>query len=440
MNTGESSSEMRPADNTSQWQFYDYKVIGQHGHAQLGTVSGYGRVWFVKSLTRECRDMSECRRALTREYDILLKLHDGPVAQVAGLHEIEGAGLSIVMEYIDGEHLDQYLSHADSRRRKVITRKLVEAVAFLHSRSVNHLDLKPENIMISGSVEDPEIRLIDFNLSESAVYDMNRSTGGNRRYAAPEQLASGFKGNPRADVWSLGLLLKEINPGGEWQKVIAKSLERDPQKRPEDASRMLAMVDAAKKTRKTIVISALSIAIPTILVLAGYFIFIHNDAPRSSDDNTEEYWGDEENTSSGDEETEERIDKSSTTGIENNAMNGEDQSGRFARYEKERLELIPKAKIIINKYLKECRAICEDKTKTALQRKTLLNDVSMKGPREVNQLFIDFRDRCPEELLKEKPEGWTSPLSTELKEDLGNYSLEVIEMQKEIKSWDWEKP
>lgn len=237
----EASSEIRPASEGMIADFRDYKPLRKHGAMQLGTVTGFGHLWFVKSLCEPYRDITQFRQALIKEYDILVSLRRGPVADAISLCEIDGAGLSIVMEYIPGVHLDKYLEKAPGRLRKKVLRRLVDAVAYIHAHGVAHLDLKPENILIHGSTENPEVCLIDFNLSDTQTLTYNKEGGGNRRYAAPEQLRPDYVGSPRADVWSLALLLKEFGAGASWRHAISRALSNDPLQRPADASAMIRL-------------------------------------------------------------------------------------------------------------------------------------------------------------------------------------------------------
>lgn len=265
----EASSVIRVSEERDAGGYHDYKVISRHGITCLGTVTGFGRVWFVKSLCEEYRDLSQYRLGLTKEYDILLSLRRGPVADVISLCAIEGAGLSIVMEYVGGEHLDSYLKKASRSQRNKAIRRLMEAVSFIHARGVAHLDLKPENILVHGASEDPQICLIDFNLSDSASYTYNKEVGGNRRYAAPEQFDAGYSGNPKADVWSLGKLLKEFGAPIFWHPVISKALKENPDQRPSDASAMIRM---AKKNRQKYMILILILIVAVIGTVMSFWV------------------------------------------------------------------------------------------------------------------------------------------------------------------------
>ena len=85
---------------------------------------------------------------------------------------------------------------------------LLDAVAYMHTRCVAHLDLKAENVVMRTET-DP--MLIDFGLAHHFSNPKERTIdrySGSRQYAAPELLAQrGPYDAYAADVWSLGVLL-----------------------------------------------------------------------------------------------------------------------------------------------------------------------------------------------------------------------------------------
>lgn len=89
--------------------------------------------------------------------------------------------------------------------------QLAGALSHLHENDFVHGDLKPANVLVSGA---GDARLIDFNLSTGLVNGVERR-GGTLPYMAPEQWAAlaqqrGTPPDPKADVFSLGVLLAEL--------------------------------------------------------------------------------------------------------------------------------------------------------------------------------------------------------------------------------------
>ncbi|CAB0008643.1 unnamed protein product [Nesidiocoris tenuis] len=94
--------------------------------------------------------------------------------------------------------------------RRSISRQLVDAVGYLHTREIAHRDLKCENIMLS---DKDTIKIADFGFARWCCDLVTRKRVlsdtfcGSAAYAAPEIL-QGIKYNPKMyDVWSLGCIL-----------------------------------------------------------------------------------------------------------------------------------------------------------------------------------------------------------------------------------------
>ena len=90
--------------------------------------------------------------------------------------------------------------------------KLAEALAHAHDRGILHRDIKPANVLLT---DDGLPMLLDFNLAANA--GTRAGIGGTPAYMAPEQLAALTSGrcdpDPRADIYSLGLVLTELLAG-----------------------------------------------------------------------------------------------------------------------------------------------------------------------------------------------------------------------------------
>ncbi len=92
--------------------------------------------------------------------------------------------------------------------------QVADALAYLHSQGICHLDLKPSNVLLAN---DGRPMLLDFNLSSKASQNLRR-IGGTLPYMAPEQVQAmidedGGAVDWRADVFSVGVMLFEILTG-----------------------------------------------------------------------------------------------------------------------------------------------------------------------------------------------------------------------------------
>ncbi|CDS07045.1 hypothetical protein LRAMOSA09568 [Lichtheimia ramosa] len=149
-------------------------------------------------------------RLLTRHPNIV-QLHQSFVASTDELH--------LVMEYIDGGNLYEYIQHRRHIRIPLehyeirrLFRQIMQALAHIHSENIFHRDLKPENILISSAAHEyPIIKLADFGLARRIdsrePYTEYVST---RWYRAPEVLLRSQHYSAPVDLWAAGSIFAEL--------------------------------------------------------------------------------------------------------------------------------------------------------------------------------------------------------------------------------------
>jgi serine/threonine-protein kinase len=228
---------------------------------------------------------------LRREANLGGRLAHPNVCHIIRLGETSSGLVYVVMPFVQGELLCDVTNHAKQLSLAVTVRYITDIAAGLqvaHELGIVHRDLKPENIMISRNPDGSERAIVmDFGLAKerqvSAEIKKLTATGivlGTPEFMSPEQLR-GKPLDPRTDVYSLGLMTYEMLTGqlpflGRTQqeimiarlkseptpirtarpdldfpaaieRVMAKSMEREPAERyqsaPEFAS---ALADAAK--------------------------------------------------------------------------------------------------------------------------------------------------------------------------------------------------
>ncbi|KAI0341488.1 kinase-like protein [Trametopsis cervina] len=102
---------------------------------------------------------------------------------------------------------------------KSLFRDVVEGLAFLHDKSILHLDLKPGNVLLTwdeGRLLIPRAMLSDFGTSQDMLNSRARSGNtGTLEYCSPESLPSPTTGllsqvDSKSDMWSLGMILHKM--------------------------------------------------------------------------------------------------------------------------------------------------------------------------------------------------------------------------------------
>jgi serine/threonine-protein kinase len=176
-----------------------------------------------------------------REQKILASLDHPNITHMTDAGLTETGQPYLVMEYVEGQHLDAY---CDERKLGIPQRlwlflKICDAVAYAHRNLVVHLDLKPSNILVTA---DGTVKLLDFGTSKLIQQDslmeglLTSTVMATPAYASPEQL----RNDPlttACDVYSLGVILFELlvgrRPGGKssmaarMEQVIS---EREPER------------------------------------------------------------------------------------------------------------------------------------------------------------------------------------------------------------------
>ncbi len=142
----------------------------------------------------------------------------------------------IVMEYIDGITLKEYIERQGSLRWKdavYFTLQILKGLQHAHDKGIVHRDVKPQNIMV---LPDGTIKVADFGIARFARNEQRTITDkaiGSVHYISPEQ-ARGEKTDEKADIYSVGVMLYEMLTGQlpfEAESAVSVAimqLQRDP--------------------------------------------------------------------------------------------------------------------------------------------------------------------------------------------------------------------
>ncbi len=211
-------------------EFTEVTELRRTSHNILLKGKRRGRWWLLKGLLPEEADQPAFQEMLRKECELLLRAQvpgHPSVVKTTGMETIGGA-LFIVMEYVEGETLKDYLAKNPSDSAKMrITRELIDAVSYLHHLDIVHRDLKPSNIMVTRGGRN--VKVIDFGLADADFFAILKQPSGTDGYMSPEQ-AEGSLPDVRNDIFSLGKILEDmwilspLTPSKEGEKVNGKSL------------------------------------------------------------------------------------------------------------------------------------------------------------------------------------------------------------------------
>ncbi len=157
----------------------------------------------------------ESQRQFGREAGILARLRHPNLPRVADHFSLPGQGQYLVMDFIQGDDLQEILARRGALPEAEALRwirQVLAALEYLHGRNIIHRDVKPSNVKITP---DGQVFLVDFGLAK--VYEpLALTTMGARGvtpgYAPPEQYGHG-RTDARSDVYSVGATLYSLLTG-----------------------------------------------------------------------------------------------------------------------------------------------------------------------------------------------------------------------------------
>ena len=168
----------------------------------------------IKILKDEFLGNTEFMRRFKNEFKAVAVLSHPNIVQVYDV-SFGDKMQYIVMEYIDGITLKEYITH-----KKVVpwkeavhfTVQILQALQHAHGKGIVHRDMKPQNIML---LQDGTIKVMDFGIARffnNETRTMTDKTIGSVHYIAPEQ-ARGDATDGKADIYSVGIMLYEMLTG-----------------------------------------------------------------------------------------------------------------------------------------------------------------------------------------------------------------------------------
>lgn len=208
-------------------------------------------------------------RQFDREAAILASLSNPSIVTVLD-HFVENSRSYLVMEYVSGENLRQYVrSNGPLRTQQLVSvlRQLLDVLEFMHRQDppVLHRDLTPDNIIYNPA--EGTLKVIDFGAS--TFYDDANGTCtliGKQGYMPPEQYKG--KPTPASDIYALGSTLlfavAGTDPPGlgrcptlpdqtdrQISELIQSCIEFEQEKRPsiDELRLLLASIIGVKESR-----------------------------------------------------------------------------------------------------------------------------------------------------------------------------------------------
>jgi serine/threonine-protein kinase len=207
-----------------------YRLEREIGRGSMGTVWSavhltLGQRVAIKLIGAEHAQLAEARQRFSTEAKAAARLRSRYVVQVYDDGETSAGTPYIVLEYLDGETLEQRLERErdlplnDAVR---ITRHVARALSRAHASGIVHRDLKPSNVFLTRS-EDDEMgwlaKVLDFGIAKLEEHGIASTTKtgallGTPLFMSPEQVRCANSVDARSDLYSLGMVFYNMLTGG----------------------------------------------------------------------------------------------------------------------------------------------------------------------------------------------------------------------------------
>ncbi|MBN3289584.1 ULK3 kinase, partial [Polypterus senegalus] len=160
----------------------------------------------VKVVSKKSLNKASTENLLT-EIEILKTVKHPHIVQLKDF-QWDSENIYLIMEFCSGGDLSRFIHSRRLLPEHVARRflqQLASALKFLHERNISHLDLKPQNILLSGGM----LKLADFGFAQyMSPWDERHVLRGSPLYMAPEMVCN-RQYDARADLWSVGVILYE---------------------------------------------------------------------------------------------------------------------------------------------------------------------------------------------------------------------------------------
>jgi len=188
-----------------------------------------GRRVAIKLLRRELVRDAKTAERFRQEAKIVAKLKSPHVVRVFDVGSLDDGTPYIVMEFLEGEPLNRFIARnapLPIEQAVEIILQALDGIAEAHNAGVVHRDLKPHNLFVTTRIDGARvIKVLDFGISKVAT-ELSRITDasaagitlpneilGTPIYMAPEQVTNSKDVDGRADLWSMGVILREMITG-----------------------------------------------------------------------------------------------------------------------------------------------------------------------------------------------------------------------------------
>lgn len=249
-----------------------YVEIPSEGIFRFLRFSVDDKVYIVKALKEEFSDKRQYAALLKKEFEDVAKLQSPFLPTYYELLEDSPFGRCIIEEYIEGRNITEYLKeHHTEEEQEQITRQLIDALQSVHRRFAVYRNLNPGNVLITK--QDDKVRLIGYRPSFA---DEIQAPYTSTRFLAPEQKDETVAVDTRSDIYSLGLILKQMTLPAYFAPVVNKCCSLGRTDRYMYAEDVTTAIYARPSVDISKIFKWSTLAVVAVLLVGGIVYFAKN--------------------------------------------------------------------------------------------------------------------------------------------------------------------
>ena len=209
-----------------------YRIIEALGHGGMGSLfrAVDENLGVEVAVKENLFTIDDYARQFRREATILANLRHPNLPRVSDHFSIEDQGQYLIMDYIEGEDLQERLERIGPIEEEEVVfvgAAICDALSYMHSRDpvVLHRDIKPANVRITPS---GGVYLVDFGLAKVMQGDQTTTTGARAMtmgFSPPEQYGAA-RTDARTDIYSLGATLYTALTGLTPEDSLAQTMDQ----------------------------------------------------------------------------------------------------------------------------------------------------------------------------------------------------------------------
>ena len=206
----------------------------------------YGKLHFLKRLKPEFSGNPRYRAAMRKEFETGYNLDHPNLVRYMSCGDDY-----LLTEWVDGITLGEFVEQnpeffKNRDRVSNLLDELLGVVEYLHSHQIVHLDLKPDNILITRVGQ--EVKLTDLGFCYTDTF--NDTMGHTGPFAAPEQLDGSGNVDARTDVYALGRIIATLPCATKYKRVIEKCTAHSKEDRYQSATLLRKELTRSSNRRK----------------------------------------------------------------------------------------------------------------------------------------------------------------------------------------------